>query len=663
MKKLITILICMVIVGITYATDNKWKGGASGDWQDAGNWTGAHVPTVGENIVFDLGISIDCYNVPSVTLDNIFIKNAAHYVHTSVTLRGGTGNDGHALMFITSSTGQPSHTSDIDIAPGCTLNCNFTLQRVQIICEPGIRVLVESELDPDTQAFWVDGHFYPALYTPCEFETGLLLKSGVNYLGATAHAELVQQNHTDDVIVGWMEYTLLVNTWHEVSMPVFNDDAYKTPPALNLCRKSNCLCTFDGNYFRKFTNGDPAITGHGAWGDLMGNYTDCDVTVLNDEVGRGYEVFSLLPTNYIYGGFNNASYASPIGTTKFISLPMQSGELGWNFVGNPFPSGLKFTANSGSSIIGWVWNFTKIDPWVCYWDNNGTTNGSGIYRYYNVSTGDKVPSSTTDIIPRGQGFFVNVIDESFVPIKISNQARNFQTANQIGKSVTTSHENSFRLDLAGGTYNDEVLILMNNQNSTTGYDNGADFKKMFININERSEIFCKTSENIDVVVNSLKPSAGTVTVPVYMNVGPSGTYTLTASENTFSSNTGIILRDTKTNIAVDLKTTPSYTFTATVGDDPGRFILTFKDVLFGVNTLSTTDFGVYSFENTICVQNNTSKNINGTITVCDMLGRQLLQQNLGSDLITRINTNLNRGFYVVTVRAGDGVCSQKVYIK
>jgi hypothetical protein len=151
--------------------------------------------------------------------------------------------------------------------------------------------------------------------------------------------------------------------------------------------------------------------------------------------------------------------------------------------------------------------------------------------------------------------------------------------------------------------------------------------------------------------------------PVYMKVTNTGTYSIDASSvNTFSQNTGILLKDNKTNTTVDLKVNPVYTFTATAGDDDARFSLYFSNVLYGIEKLNNNAFTVYSYDNSIYIQNNDPKSSGGTIMVYDMIGKQMMQQNLNSDAITKINTNLNKGFYIVSIKTDNGVYNQKVYI-
>ena len=106
---------------------------------------------------------------------------------------------------------------------------------------------------------------------------------------------------------------------------------------------------------------------------------------------------------------------------------------------------------------------------------------------------------------------------------------------------------------------------------------------------------------------------------------------------------------------------PFYTFTATAGDDDARFSLYFTDVLYGINNLDNT-FKVYSYDNSIYIQNNDLKSTTGNVLVYDMIGKEMMQVKLGNDAITRINTNLNTGFYIVSVTTDKGVYNQKVYI-
>jgi hypothetical protein len=162
-------------------------------------------------------------------------------------------------------------------------------------------------------------------------------------------------------------------------------------------------------------------------------------------------------------------------------------------------------------------------------------------------------------------------------------------------------------------------------------------------------------------MKTLKLANGNMMYPVWLRVLGTGTYTIEAKDLTLSANSGVTLKDNKTNTTVDLKVNPVYTFTATAGDDDARFSIYFSDVL-GLNKLDDGSFKVYSYDNSIYIQNNDQKSSVGTVLVYDMIGKQMMQEKLSSDAITRINTNLNTGFYIVSVKTDKGVYNQKVYI-
>lgn len=666
MKKLLTLLFTLTISVMSFGvTTYTWTGTSGNNWNDAGNWTPYGIPgtTVGvyDDVIIDIGGTITInIDVQPINLGNMTLND------TYVNFYGTT--DGNLIHFYSDGVFTVGHTKDVYVDYTSTLNCNMSNHRVQIICHPGIRFLIGST---KSGGVYYDGHFYPAIYSPCEAEKGFRLMAGLNAAASPTlcHAELVEQNHSSSPVPGlgltgirgWVDYQFDIVTLkpHYIGVPVANDPSLKTG-GLNICRKSNCLCTFDGDYFRKFTNGNS-----GGWGSWMGNYPDCNVAALDVEVGRGYEVFPLIDQNKIYGTFNNAPYWEGTGGSSTpIVFPMDITQKGWNFLSNPFPSGLKFTANSGGTPAGWDWDKIHIADWVAYFDNS-----YGAYRYYNVGdAGLSSPLSTTDIIPRGQGFFVyifKVTGGAVTPLSVTNNARNFETAQSIFKPSTDGSEdlnNLFRVTLSNNSKDiDEVLIRMHDVNATANFDGESDFQKLFVNSADRSELYSTTNDKVNVVMNSMAPAAGTIAVPVSLNVGPTDTYTLTVTQNTFSAKTGILLRDNKNNTTTDLKTNPDYTFSATAGDDPARFTITFTDVLNGIGTLTNNNFGIYSYGNSIYIQ-NTTKNVNGSVTVYDMIGKQVYQGSLSNDLITKINTTFNQGFYIVSVKNADGISTQKVYI-
>jgi hypothetical protein len=387
------------------------------------------------------------------------------------------------------------------------------------------------------------------------------------------------------------------------------------------------------DWVRKFSNGT-------VWDPWLGNVATCFNPITNIETGRGYEYYGnpgngITPTGIyaFYGDFNTQNSAT--GFT--IKLPVTS--LGWNFVGNPYPSAITFGEPSGGSTAGpgWFWDKQYTNP-VAYWFDNAI----GIYRYWDWKNGlgngpnEAAPFTYKRTIPRSQGFFVDVFvfspsaplaGPSGSDVAIDNTARVFRSDRAIGKSSGVLNYMNVALKDASGKYIDDAIINFRDDANGTEFNRESDARKMYNDVTGASQLYFRTTDNVDVALKTLKLETGNVMYPLNLKVLNTGTYSVGAEEMSFSANTGVLLKDNKTNTTVDLKVNPVYTFTATAGDDDARFSLYFTDVLYGINNLTDNTFKVYSYDNSIYIQNNDLKSIAGTVLVYDMIGKQMMQEN------------------------------------
>jgi hypothetical protein len=714
MKKLLTFLFAlMMISSLSFGNGSMWLwtgaatfGGSPTDWTNSGNWAAPQALPYGEPVgiipiwgpagdypgsipantgdfpVFNDGGLDIVTNVPNVTLGrfevtyfpgstqptNVYLSGA--FDGATITMRGPSAQIiAEGTLWI------------VSVGEASLLNCNQTFypNRVKLVMKPGAH-------------FWQKD---AATFDPADFSNGGTFCPTVNYVGNKGfvleavpgnHAEFIQQKNTSQAVKGYLQVCLDDNNYHFVCPPITSQSILSAiNPILwplgeftspnDWCRKPNSLCIFDGDWVRKFSNG-------ALWNNWLGAVGGCFNPVVDIETGRGYEVYgnplnSLNTTgNYeFYGTFNSQDpLNSPPGFPTFGVNPLGNFELtlpvtapGWNFIGNPFASAIIFAEPSGQQTagVGWVWDLGKTDPWVYWYDN--TLAGYRIYNWFTgVGTGS-MPAKRE--IPRSQGFFVHVT--TFQPgaphipsgsdIAVGNQARVFRGNRGIEKSVIANIMNVSLKDESGKTV-DEAIINFRDDGNGTEFNRILDAYKFFNEITNPSQLYFKTSDNVEAAIKTLKLATGNVMYPLYMRVTSTGTYTLDVKEiSTFSPNTGILLKDNKTNTTVDLKVNPVYTFTATAGDDNDRFGLYFTDVLYGINNLTGNTLKVYSYDKSIYIQNNDPKTTAGTVLVYDMIGKQIIQENLNSS-ITRINTNLNKGFYIVSVKTDKGLYNQKIYI-
>ena len=133
-------------------------------------------------------------------------------------------------------------------------------------------------------------------------------------------------------------------------------------------------------------------------------------------------------------------------------------------------------------------------------------------------------------------------------------------------------------------------------------------------------------------------------------------YTLTVSTSLtsqFSTLNYLHLIDNIAGEDIDLLATPSYTFLARNDDFPSRFRLVFKA---NENNNDNEDFAFISNGDLII-------NGMGTLQIFDVLGRNLITQEVSAVNYQLSTLNLNYGVYVLQLNDGSAIKTQKIIIK
>jgi hypothetical protein len=672
MKKSIFILCAQIILTTClYAQLGnlwQWTGAINTDWQVAGNWNKLDPPYPGitgtsaqfpgqiateDEVDFDANIMnvseqpVLVTDVPTCSLGAMLvICNPPEWLFPVMCLNGA--EDGVTITLKTPSPQRIAFYGDywytLRIDESCSLDLNNTLgsftnfNRVKLIAEPGAHIWQKT-----------GASFYPADYTLCDGQKGLLLEAD-----AENHAEMVEQEEVPQPVKGWIEYYLPDGQYHYISPPVTSTWPATGEFANLFCRKHNSLGVFSGDYLRKFDSVACPPTG---WCNWMGTTGWFD-PALNIETGRGYEYYGTPgsdPVHAFYGTFNSGTFYAP------ITLPITSG--GWNFIGNPFPSAIIFqTTCAPTPGPGWEWNFNYVDPVAYYWDNM-----MGCYQYYNwytgIGNGLFPPERRT--IPRSQGFFVyvSVYSPPSSDIKINNYARFFRGHIQIGKCLVANYLQVILND-GSGIYHDDAIVGFKNEANDFHYDPLRDAYKLYNDTTRISQLYFQTDDHTDVAMKTLKGKTGNVMVPLRMKVAKTGNYSLTFKDlTTFSPGTGISLKDNKTGTITDLTQSPVYHFSASAGDDDSRFSLCFTNVQNGIPDQDEIGFRVYVFDHSIFIRNNVPERISGTLAVYDLIGRTMMMEEFSIDGTTKIKTSLKSGIYILSVRTEKGIYNQKVSLE
>ncbi len=346
-------------------------------------------------------------------------------------------------------------------------------------------------------------------------------------------------------------------------------------------------------------------------------------------------------------------------STQVISY---SGALHYGTYSSTY-DGYKLIANPYQAYIDMedlVSNIGTADPSV--WTS---TNVSGelAYATYNISSNAGVNGGTRYIAP-GQSFWIEHTANSTLTISPSLRTFNDRTAL---KGVPLSQDNELRLTMNSDGLSDEILLLFRPEgtvNEVIEYDS----KKRMGSAEYIPNIYAL--KGAEKVVIGAYPEAGMIdTVKLGYKFSQVKEISLRATNiNQFGAMDNVYLFDKLTDVEVNLRDTPEYTFTSTAGEDADRFEIYFTHVATaiddidngsaigdGINIYGTGQKGFVKVTEDI-LANSKGK---GIIRLFNASGRMLKEFNL-TDIKTTIDLPEAYGVYVITVSTDDMVVTGKV---
>jgi hypothetical protein len=412
----------------------------------------------------------------------------------------------------------------------------------------------------------------------------ITLKSGASILG---------NNNLSVTGITSVERFFAGNEWHLLSSPITNaNTGMFTGKYLQYHNETN-------NKYYDILSADSVITvakGYAVWGGS--GFTSTFVGPLND---------------------NNKSY------------PVKKAGLGWNLVGNPYPSYIDWNASgwTKTNVLGTTYRHVNNDELTGWATFNGTLGTNGGTRY----------------IAPCQGFFVEANANG--TLGMSNAVRTHQTAPYY-KSSEDVVPNLIRLEISGNGFKDDAVVYFT-PTATTEFDGESDARKLFGDVAEAPQIY--SFGPTPLAINTLRELAS---VPVGIHAGTNGTFTIAATE--INDLSYVTLEDTKTGVFTELAN-KSYTFDFIAGENEQRFKLHFSSV--GVDEKETTSANIYSYQQTVYV--NLADNTQGDIYIYNLAGQLITAQESASGNV-RIGLT-STGVYMVKVITEKETLTQKVVIR
>jgi hypothetical protein len=343
-------------------------------------------------------------------------------------------------------------------------------------------------------------------------------------------------------------------------------------------------------------------------------------------VGRGYNVaYPENVTKTFEGDLNIGNFIFNGTTTPNITFTAGGG-IGWNLMGNPYPSGLDWDLCQRTNIDGAVYVFDGDNGQYISW--NGT-----------------VGSLADGIVPAMNAFFIKASENP--NLTILNDARVHASAN-FYKSENYV-EDLLVLKVDGNGYSDKTYIHFN-PDATNDFDNEFDAYKLS-GIEAAPQLYTTTGDT-KLSINVLPYSAEEITIPLSLKVGQYGEYTISVAENSFWETVDIALKDLETQIAYDLRSNTQVTFNVSTAN-PDRFLLLINGAT-GLEEIQPEDDGIeiYSYGDQVFIKTNQPGAFQ--VGVYNLLGQQLQTQTL---------SGFTTGFYLITVRTETAFKTKKVFIR
>ena len=347
---------------------------------------------------------------------------------------------------------------------------------------------------------------------------------------------------------------------------------------------------------------------------------------------------------------------TPTTGSKSYPLTSTSGN-GFNLIGNPYPSPIDWDAPTG-----WTKNSVDDALYFCYSRGNGYSA-----QYYSYINGFSNPNGTcSGIIPIGQGVFVHT--PSSTSITVNNNARTITPGAMNWEFFKSGKEKSnypvVRLRAFNNNSNNyDETTLYAYTGANVDFDPKLDALKLF-NSYPMPNIYCKTLKD-NLSIYALPAFSEEYSVQLGYKVSLNGKYTIYASEiANISDNIHVFLKDILLNNVQDLTINPVYKFDQNVKDADNRFIIYYSSVTNVNNILSDKNIKIYTNDNFLNIMVNSPKDIIANISVCDMLGREMVSRNsVNLNSLFSMQLNIPAACYIVKVQTSSSILTKKVIIQ
>jgi hypothetical protein len=336
--------------------------------------------------------------------------------------------------------------------------------------------------------------------------------------------------------------------------------------------------------------------------------------------------------------------------------------LGFNLVGNPYPSPVNWTAAAG-------WTKTNIDNALYYFQAGSTDQYTGTYSTY--INGVSSDGLATNVIPSMQGFFVHVSNGTFPvtgTLAVTNNIRTNDLTHAFLKSVTSDSLPLLRI-AAGfaddGTPSDPTVIYFDSS-ATQFFDKNFDALKLMNTDIHVPNLYTLAPDSSRLSINAMPFSTDSITrIRIGLKTAIDGWITFKTSDLKYiPAGEFMYLADNVAGIYQTLKLNSTYRVFLKAGQYETRFSLVFSKTIINsvsVNSLPTEFSLLQNYPNPFNPSTTIKYSIPQTsfvcITIYDILGKEVSklvneEKQSGSYEVQFNGSKFSSGVYFYRMNAG-----------
>jgi len=360
------------------------------------------------------------------------------------------------------------------------------------------------------------------------------------------------------------------------------------------------------------------------------------------------------------GVVNNHTISSPT-----LYNHNQTYTLGFNLVGNPYPSPIDWNAAGG-------WTKTNIDNAIYFFSNGTVSQYTGTYSSY--VNGVSSNGIASNIIAAMQGFFIHVSNGTFPVaglLAVNNTARNLNLTTMFFDYTVPQAPSPF-IRLSAGFYDlgpdGDPAAFYFKAGADGAFDKQLDALKLMNTHPGIPNLYAIATDTARLSIYALPDTFDSVeTVPLGLITAQDGYISFKATDiENMPAGLYVYLSDTKTGIRQDLQNAPPYRLYLASGEYKNRFFLNFstKEPAQGGSsgTLSNGSFNAYSAGGTLFVNGGLNPGETGEVRVINLLGQVVLRTEISGNNNQQLNSNFAPGIYLVNFSAPEGIQTKKVLI-